>query len=92
LTIHVAARLVRIGPKGRARWKSARVGLATSTAARAANWAAAGLAAFGSLIRSKEYFTSSAVNFSPLWNVTLSSRSKTQVHGSGDVHDFARTP
>src|ERR1700704_6219054 len=70
LTIQVAARLVSNGPKGVLRWKTVRVGLATSMLSRAAYWTAWGLAVLGSLMRSNEYLTSSAVNFSPLWNVT----------------------
>ena len=39
-----------------------------------------------SRIRSKVYLTSAAVNFSPLWNVALSTRSNTHVVGVFCVH------
>jgi len=38
------------------------------------------------------YFTSSAVNFSPLWNVAFGTRSNVHVRSSFCVHLVARTP
>jgi hypothetical protein len=84
--------LMRNGPNEYLRWKTTWVGLVTSTDSIESNSAADVAAVAGSRIRSKVYLTSSAVNFSPLWKVALSTRSKTQVVGSVCSHFVARTP
>ena len=43
-------------------------------------------------MRSNVYFTSSAVNVSPLWNVALSTRLNVQVVSSSAFQSVASTP
>src|SRR5580704_15818573 len=87
----LVARLVRNGPKGDLRWKTATCGSVSSTDAICEYSPAYALAVLGSRIRSNVYLTSDEVNFSPLWKAALSARLNFQVVGSTCVHDRARS-